>query len=90
VIATAASFTSREARVRAAAVSRLGEGESYGAQEGLVEALEDPDTEVVLEAIDEIAFQGDASLVASLEPLVDHADPRIAEAAGEAIAFIEF
>jgi hypothetical protein len=79
-----------EARVRAAAVSQLGEGGSYGALEGLVEALGDPDAEVVLEAIDEIAFQGDASLVAHLEPLVDHADPRIAEAAGEAIAFIAF
>jgi len=79
-----------EARVRAAAVSQLGEGESYGAVEGLVEALGDPDAEVVLEAIDEIAFQDDRSLVAHLEPLLAHTNPRIAEAAGEAIAFIEF
>ena len=78
-----------EARVRAAAVSQFGEGESYGALEGLVEALRDPDAEVVLEAIDEIAFQDDPSLVAHLEPLLANTDPRIAEAAREAIAFIE-
>jgi hypothetical protein len=78
------------ARVRAAAVSQLGEGESYGALEGLVEALRDPDAEVVLEAIDEIAFQDDPSLVAHLEPLLAHTDLRVAKAAGEAIAFIEY
>lgn len=79
-----------EGRVRAAAVSRLGEGASYGAVEGLVAALSDPDAEVVLEAIDEISFQDDASLVTHLTPLLAHPDQRIAEAAGEAIEFLAF
>jgi hypothetical protein len=77
-----------EARVRAATTASLGSAERYGAMEALVWALDDPDPEVVLEVIDSLEFAGDASNVWHLEPLLTHPDPRVRDAAADAIDFL--
>ena len=75
-------------RVRAAATVGLEESEEFGAVQALVGALDDPNAEVVLEAIDSLEFAGDASIVPSLEPLLAHGDARVRKAAADAIRLL--
>jgi hypothetical protein len=76
-------------RVRAATAANLESADSYGAVEALVVALDDPDPDFVLELIDSLEFAGDASNTWHLEPLLEHPDPRVREAATEAIDFLD-
>lgn len=78
-----------DSRVRTAAVSQLGEGDSYGATAGLIEALQDSEPEVVIEALDHLAFKDDPTLSRHIEPLRKHADPGVRSAAEDAIEFLE-
>jgi len=75
-------------RVRAAATVGLEESEEFAAIQALVGALDDANPEVVVEAIDSLEFAGDASVVASLEPLLGHADPRVRKSAADAIRLL--
>ncbi len=75
-------------RVRAAATVGLEESEEFAAVQALVDALDDPHPEVVVEAIDSLEFAGDASVVPSLEPLLAHPDARGRKAAADAIGLL--
>jgi len=75
-------------RVRAAATVGLEESEEFAAVRALVGALDDPNPEVVVEAVDSLEFAGDASVVASLEPLLGHSDARVRKAAADAIRLL--
>jgi len=75
-------------RVRAAATVGLEESEEFAALQALVGALDDPNPEVVVEAVDSLEFAGDASVVASLEPLLAHGDARVRKAAADAIRLL--
>ncbi len=76
--------------VRTAAAEQLADGEGYAAVRALVDALADPDREVVLEAIESLELAGDASVVPDLEPLLEHPDAEIRGAAEEALDFLAF
>ncbi len=76
-------------RVRAAATVGLEESEEFAAVQALVGALDDPNAEVVVEAIDSLEFAGDASIVPSLRPLLSHGDARVRKAAADAIRLLE-
>jgi hypothetical protein len=76
-------------RVRAAATVGLEESEEFAAVQALVGALDDPNAEVVVEAIDSLEFAGDASVVVSLQPLLAHSDARVRKAAADAIRLLE-
>jgi len=76
-------------RVRAAATVGLEESEEFAAVQALVGALDDPNAEVVVEAIDSLEFAGDASVVPSLQPLLGHSDARVRKAAADAIRLLE-
>jgi hypothetical protein len=75
-------------RVRAAATVGLEDSEEFAAVQALVGALRDPNADVVLEAIDSLEYAGDASVVASLQPLLAHTDPRVRKAASDAIRLL--
>jgi hypothetical protein len=75
-------------RVRAAATVGLEESEEFAAVQALIGALDDPNPEVVVEAIDSLEFAGDASVVPSLEPLLAHGDARVRKAAADAIRLL--
>jgi hypothetical protein len=75
-------------KVRAAAATQLEDSDTLLAVDALVRALNDPDKEVVLDAIDALEFTDDETVADDLEPLEDHPDPDISEAATEAICFI--
>ena len=76
-------------RVRATAVQQLGDAGSHWAVRGLIYALGDAEPEVVLRAIEELELEGDESVVPDLEPLLDHRDAAIREAAREAVESLE-
>lgn len=78
-----------DSRVRGAAAKRLAEEDSHAAIRGLVEALSDPAREVVLEAVKALAASGDDSVIPELMPLMEHADPEVRSATGEAIEELE-
>ena len=76
-------------RVRAAAVERLEDSGTFAATQALLQALGDGDSRVVLRAIEGLEFVGDESIIPHLEPLRDHDDPEVRDAAIEAIEFLE-
>ena len=71
--------------VRAVAVERLGDADTYQAKTVLLESLADPAPQVVIAALAAIEFSGDASLLPRIEPFANHPDPSVREAANEAI-----
>jgi HEAT repeat protein len=77
------------ADVRATIVERLGEEDSPAAIAALVAALQDPDSEVVLRAIEILEFEAEAWLIPELERLLSHPDPEVREFAQDAIDFLE-
>jgi hypothetical protein len=68
-----------DADVRATIVDRLGEEESPAAIAALLIALRDPDSEVVMRALENLEFQIEEWLP-ELESLLSHPDPEIREA----------
>jgi len=72
-------------RVRAAAVARLGEADTYQATSALLDALADPSPLVLIAALEALEFAGDPSLLPRIEPLAQHPDPAVREAASDAI-----
>lgn len=77
--------TDPDPRVRAAAVERLGDADTYEATGVLLESLSDPSPQVVVAAIEALEFMDDRSLLPRIEPLAGHANPAVREAAKEAI-----
>ena len=75
--------------VRVAAVAQIATTDAYAANQGLVDALGDPDRRVVLKAIEVLEFAGDDSNISDLELLLDHRDGAIRQAAAETIEFLE-
>jgi len=76
------------ADVRATIADRLGEEDSPAAIAALVAALGDPDSEVVLRAIEILEFEAEGWLIPELERLLSHPDPEVREAAEDAIDFL--
>jgi HEAT repeat protein len=74
-------------RVRAAATASLENSEEFAAVRSLVDALHDPNPEVVVEVIDSLEFAADSSIVPDLEPLLAHEDAQVRQRAADAIAF---
>ncbi len=76
--------------VRAAAADNLGDSDNPAALEYLKQALQDPSSEVKINAIDDLVFEsGDVSLIPYFQPLLQDPDPEVREAAQDAIDFIE-
>ena len=75
--------------VRIAAVSQLGDSESPEAITGMLTALNDANSEVILEAIDGLEYSADQNVIGNLEKLLQHPDPEVREAAEDAIDYLE-
>ncbi len=75
--------------VRATAAERLSHSESITSVRALVAALDDPEKEVVLEAIDGLSFVGDPGAIPDLKKKLSDPDPEVVEAAQDAIEFLE-
>ena len=76
-------------RVREAALEQLAGVELHAAVDALIRALDDPDPHIVVLAIEAIENDGDESLVPEIEPLLDHRDSMVRDAAWEAIDALE-
>ncbi len=74
--------------VRAAAAEALLDSD-VGAVKPLLQALEDPDSRVVLAALEALEFVGDASTVPQIAPLLKHKDVEVRERTVEAIEFLQ-
>jgi HEAT repeat protein len=74
--------------VRAAATVGLEDSDEFAAVQALVGALDDPNAEVVVEAIDSLEFAGDASVVPALQQVLSHPDARVRDAAAKAIRLL--
>jgi aminopeptidase N len=74
-----------DAEVRATIVDRLGEEISPLTVAALIAAFQDPDTEVVLRAIEALEFDAEPDLIPELKPLLGHSDPDVREAAQDLI-----
>jgi len=75
--------------VRAAAAERIGDSDAASARDLLRDALNDTNAQVVKNAIEQLEFGGDDSLIPDLEPLLQHPDPEVREQAQDAIDFLE-
>jgi hypothetical protein len=75
--------------VRVAAADLLAESERGEGIDGLLLALGDPSREVVLQALETLALVGERDIVPSIEPLLDHSDAEIREAAEETLYFVD-
>jgi hypothetical protein len=75
--------------VRVAAADLLAESERAEAIDGLLLALEDPSREVVLQALETLALVGGPDILPSIEPLLDHDDAEIREAAEDTRYFVD-
>ena len=74
--------------VRAAAAEVLGES-GVGAVQPLLKALNDPDSRVVLAALDALEFVGDETTAPLLAPLLKHKDVEVRERTVEAMEFLQ-
>ena len=59
----------------------LAESSTYTAQTAIALALEDPDPEVVAQALESLSLQGDETMQPLVEPLLQHPDSRVREQA---------
>jgi hypothetical protein len=75
--------------VRAAAAERLSDADSHAAVSQLLVALRDPNSEVVITAIDALEWVGDESTIPELSFLLQHPDPVVRERTIEAIEYLE-
>jgi hypothetical protein len=78
-----------EPRVRAAAAAQLEFADTLASVDALVGALDDPDRQVVLAAIDALQLTEDTTVIQELKPFLEHEDEEIREAADAAIFMIE-
>jgi hypothetical protein len=78
-----------DAEVRATIVDRLGEEISPLTVAALIAAFQDPDTEVVLRAIEALEFDAEPDLIPELKTLLGHSDPDVREAAQDLIEDLE-
>jgi hypothetical protein len=77
-------------RVRAAAAGTLADDlDNPSAADALLVALNDSNSEVVIEALDALEDVGDASNIADIQPLLLHRDSEVREAAIDAIEWLE-
>ena len=81
--------TDPDPRVRAAAVERLGDADTWQATSTLLESLVDPSPEVVIAALEALEYSGDHSLLPRVAPLANHPNPAVREAAKAAIESLE-
>ena len=72
-------------RVRAAAIERLGDADTYQATTALLDSLADPSPQVVIAALEALEFAGDHSLIARIEPLANHPNAAVREAANSTL-----
>ena len=72
-------------RVRAAAVERLGDADTYQATTALLDSLADPSPQVVIAALEALEFSGDRSMLPRIEPLANHPNPAVREAANSTL-----
>jgi hypothetical protein len=72
-------------RVRAAAVERLGDADTYQATTVLLDSLADPSPQVVIAALEALEYSGDHSLIARIEPLAKSPNPAVREAANSTL-----
>ena len=85
-----ALYDDPEASVRTAAARRLGDADGFAAVAGLVDALGDPDPEVVVAAIEALEFHHDETIVPYLRELAGgHPDAGVRSAAASAIESLE-
>ena len=74
--------------VRVAAADLLAESQRREAIDGLLRALEDPSTEVVVQALQTLSLVGEADIIPWVEPLLDNPDPEISGAAEDTKYFV--
>jgi HEAT repeat protein len=81
-----------DARVRARAALTLGEADrddGDAAANALVAALQDPESQVVLAALEALESVGDETLISELMPLLDHPSAEVRERTSETIDWLE-
>jgi hypothetical protein len=74
-----------DAAVRAAAVERLGDADTFYATSALLDSLADPSPVVLVAALEALESAGDESMLGRIEPLLAHPDPNVREAASETL-----
>lgn len=74
-------------RVRAATTVNIENADQFSAVRALVDALDDPDPDVLIEVIDSLEFAGDQSISPEIESLLSHSDPRVRQAAADALIY---
>jgi hypothetical protein len=75
--------------VRIAAIEEIEGNESYAVVQTLLRSLEDDDAAVVARAVEAFGSLSDETLLPRIRPLARHRDPRVREAAREAIEQME-
>lgn len=75
--------------VRAAAADMLAETERSEAIDGLLQALEDPSPEVVVQALETLALVGTQDILPAIKPLLDSDNDEIREAAEDTDYFVD-
>ncbi len=73
------------ATVRASAAEALGDDGSFASVGALLGMLDDPDPQVLVATIEALDYAGDESLAPYVEPLADHPDPAVSEAAQDVL-----
>jgi hypothetical protein len=74
--------------IRALAADILASSGTYGAVRSIISALDSKDPSVLVLAIEALELAGDDSVVPELEPLFDHPDSAVRDAAREAADFL--
>jgi HEAT repeat protein len=80
----------RSPEVRAASAQALGSLTATRAgTSALVAALDDPDPQVVLAALDSLQWIDDPSVLPDVQKVLDHSDPEVREAAAETVSWLD-
>jgi HEAT repeat protein len=76
-------------QVRVAAAEQLADSDSFAAITGLLDALQDTSPRVIIAILESLEINGDESIVPEIEPLLEHPDQGVREAAAIAIEMLE-
>ena len=76
-------------QVRIAAAEQLADSDSFAAVTGLLDALQDTSPRVIIAVLESLELNGDESIVPEIEPLLEHPDEDVREAAAIAIEMLE-